>query len=204
MKREMTDDELIMLIRSGSEEAKDELLERNKSVIDFYLKKYRSAAYGLNIEINDLEQEALLGFSDSIGSYDSSKASNFKTFSSQCVNRRLLKAIVKGSRQKNINFLKTLSLDVVTKGSDTSLAELISDNNVNNPLEKLTKEEDYNNLITEIRSELSDKEKEIFELMLAGFGLIEITSMLNSDKKSTYNTATRVRNKIKKILENKK
>ena len=80
---------------------------------------------------------------------------------------------------------------------------MISDNNKNNPLEKMTKEEDYHNLLNKINETLSANETDVYNLMLSGFNYQEIATILNTNPKSVDNTIQRIKNKVKNILDNR-
>ena len=82
--KEISDSELIHLIKEESEEAKDIIYEKYHYIIGIIIKKYLTAAKINNIEYNDLYQEALLGFSDALNRYDENNSS-LPTFITLCV-----------------------------------------------------------------------------------------------------------------------
>lgn len=198
------DEELRMLISENSEEAKDIIFNKYYYIIDIYILKYRNMAYTLNIEIKDLTQEAMLGFSDALNRFNESKKASFKTFISVCVERRIQVCLKKASRIKNKIQNEALSLEHVYSYFNDTLSDIISDNNKNNPLDKMTKEEDYHELLTEINESLSPNEIDVYNLMLNGFNYQQIATILNKNTKSVDNTIQRIKNKIRKVLEERK
>ena len=201
--KEYNDDELVMLINENSEEAKNILFNKYYYIIDVYIKKYKTMAYTLSVDIKDLTQEAMLGFADALNRYNDDKNTSLATFISLCVERRLQVCITKASRIKNKILNEALSLEHVYACFNDTLSDMISDNNKNNPLEKMTKEEDYRNLLNKINETLSANETDVYNLMLSGFNYQEIATILNTNPKSVDNTIQRIKNKVKNILDNR-
>ena len=197
--KEVSDDELIMLIRESNEDAKDVVYKKYRYIVGYMIKKYKGIALKLGIELKDLNQEALVGFSDALLSYDSNSNASLKTFISLCVERRLRAFLIKASRKKNLMLNEALSLEHEYKDY-TTLADLISDNNENNPLTKLTRSERYNDLVNNIYNDLSQNEKDVLSLMLEGMNYNDIASILNISLKSVDNTIQRIKNKVKSTI----
>ena len=83
------------------------------------------------------------------------------------------------------------------------LMDLLSDNNENDPLENILKEEKLQELIDNIANALSDAEYEVYTLMINGLKYDEIATLLDKNLKQVDNTIQRVKNKIKVILKNR-
>lgn len=194
-----SDTQLLELVCESSEEAKDEIYERYKYIIDIYLKKYYKIGRMLKIDRNDLHQEALVGFADAIKSYREEKEAGIATFISVCVERRIQAALLKANRLKSRMYNDAVSLDYVYNNM-TTMKDILSDNNFNNPLEKMTRNEDFEELVEEIKNNLSDKEYEVFCLVANGLNYREIALLLNREHKQIDNTLTRIKVKVKKIL----
>lgn len=194
-----SDTQLLELICEASEEAKDEIYEKYKYIIDIYLKKYYKISLVLKIDRNDLHQEALVGFADAINSYREEKEAGLATFISLCVERRIQGALLKANRLKSQIYNDAVSLDYIYN-NNTTMKDILSDNNVNNPLEKMTRNEELEELIEEIKNNLSDKEYEVFCLVANGLNYREIALLLNKELKQIDNALTRIKAKVKKIL----
>lgn len=197
------DSHLIYLLRESSEEAKDILFEKYKYIIDIELKKYTRMARTLGYDLNELYQDALLGFSDALNSYRDDKDTALSSFITLCVSRRLQVSIKKAGRHKNKMLNESLSLEHVYESYASPLMDLLSDNSENDPLENILKEEKLQELVTAIKNSLSDSEYEVYSLMINGLKYDEIATLLNKNLKQVDNTIQRVKNKIKKILENR-
>ena len=199
--KEYLDSELCSMICENNEEAKNILYAKYKYIIDVIIKKYTLSAVKSGIEYNDLYQEALVGFSDALNSYDENKNASIKTFISLCVERRLQNAILRAKTLKNSIFLQALSLDYENTDFGTPLKEMLSDDNKNDPLQHITTNEEYNELVDKIEAKLSDGEKEVFTLLIAGLNYNEIAKNLGKTTKQVDNTIQRIKTKVKQILK---
>lgn len=201
MEKEYSDSELLMMMNEHSEYAKDYLYKKYEYIVKIYVKKYKNMAYVLGMEIKDLNQEALVGFSDALISYNEKESAKLATFISLCVERRIQAALLKASRKKNVVLNEALSLEHEYNDFNVTLADILSDNNENNPLTKMTRNEHYSRLVNDIMESLSNNEKDVLFLMIDGFNYKEIATLLNLEPKSVDNTIQRIKNKVKGIVE---
>jgi RNA polymerase sporulation-specific sigma factor len=95
----------------------------------------------------------------------------------------------------------SLSLEHVYDTVSLPLKDLLSDNSMNDPLENIVKEEKLKELVDKIKEELSDSEYEVYSLMISGLKYNEIAMVLDKNPKQVDNTIQRLKNKIKKILD---
>lgn len=201
--KDINDQELIMMLHESSEEAKDILFEKYRYIIDIEMKKYSSMARALGYDYNDLYQDALVGFSDALNSYRDDRHAALSSFITLCVDRKLQVSIKKAGRLKNKLLNESLSLEHVYDAYTSPLMDMLSDNKENDPLENILKEEKLQELVSSIKDSLSDSEYEVYSLMIHGLKYDEIATLLNKSLKQVDNTIQRVKNKIKKILENR-
>lgn len=200
---DVDDSQLINMLHEASEDAKDLLFEKYKYIIDIEMKKYSRMARTLGYDLNDLYQDALVGFSDALVSYRDDRHAALPSFITLCVDRKLQVSIKKAGRLKNKLLNESLSLEHVYESYASPLMDLLSDNSENDPLENILKEEKLKELVTSITESLSDAEYEVYSLMINGLKYDEIATLLNKNLKQVDNTIQRVRNKIKKILVNR-
>lgn len=197
---EYNDNELIMLIREESEEAKDIMFSKYRYIIDIEIKKYITIASILGYDYNDLYQDALVGFTDAINNYDQEKDASLPTFITLCVDRRLQYSVRKINNKKNKSHLDSLSLEYIYDSSAVPLKETLSDNSVNDPLTKMMNDEDYKELNKKIKGILSDNEYEVYKYLITGLKYNEIALILGKEPKQIDNTIQRIKKKIKKII----
>lgn len=200
MEYKIDDYETISLVRENNPDAKDKLFEKYKYIIDILMIKYKRSAYLLQIDNNDLYQEAMLGFADAINTYQDDKEAGIARFITVCVERKLQNAIKKGSTLKNKARLESLSFEHPLNNVSSTLMDIISDDNKNNPLINLTDQESYEELVKLIKDNLSTQEYEVYNLMVNGLNYQEIAILLDKKPKQIDNSIQRIRGKIKKII----
>ncbi len=198
---EYPDNEVVNMV-CDNEEATDLLYEKYKYIIDILLSKYRAVLKYHNLDVLEVRQDAIIAFMDAINNYNQEKNASLPTFITICVNRKIQNVIRKSSTIKETVLRESFSLDY-TYGDDdeTTLADIIIEEN-SNPELKVINKENYNILVSKIDESLSPFEKEVFDLMINSFQTEEISKLLNEPVKKIYNTTHRIRDKIKKLLEN--
>lgn len=197
----LNDYELIELYREQNEEAKDFLYQKYYYIIDILIIKYSRVYSKLYIDSQELYSTALLGFSDALNNYRDDKNSKLSTFISLCIERRLYSLVKKYMTEKHKINSGLLSLDDSYGNSDKRLVDVISDDGKNDPLENLSDEEEFKELELKIENDLSDKEREIYYLLINGYSYKEIADTLNLSSKSVDNAIQRIKNKIKIIID---
>jgi RNA polymerase sporulation-specific sigma factor len=198
---DFTDDKLIELARENDDNAKDLLFQKYKYIIDTEIHKYLNISRKFGIDYNELHQEADVGFSDALVSYRIDKEMALPSFITLCVDRRIRTFIRRFTTNKNKIMNETLSLEYIYDKTSSPLSELISDNNENNPLDNMVKEEHLKELTDNIYKALSNSEKEVYDLMISGLKYDEIAIVLNKNLKQVDNAIQRIKIKISKILE---
>ena len=132
------------------------------------------------------------------------KDSSLPTFITLCIERRLNGVIRKYSRDKYKIMQDSYSLDFIYDDNNGSLIETLSDENNTDPLKNIAEQEEYDELIKEIKKVLTNKEYEVFVLKSRGFDYQEIAHILNKNPKQIDNTIQRIKIKIKNILTRRK
>lgn len=194
------DNELVDLLCENNEDARDILYEKYSYIVDIIYNKYRKSAYYLSVDLNELRQEALLGFSDALANYNQDNEASLKTFISIVVERRVQNYVRKADTKKNKILKSAYSLDAPIGDEDeTPLVEIIG-NDSQDPQKTIEEVENIKNLKRQIDELLSPGEKQVYELLINDFSYDDISKILNINIKSVYNTAGRLRNKIKNIL----
>ena len=69
------------------------------------------------------------------------------------------------------------------------------------PLTKMAENEEYEELLSNIKESLTDAEYSVFELLIIGLNYRDIASILDKEPKQIDNAIQRIKLKIKKILE---
>lgn len=193
------DNELVYMIHEDDETATNLIVEKYKPLILKILKDYISEYNIIGIEISDMYQEGLIGLIHAIKTFDKDKDTLFYTYASKCIKTTIMSTIRNTFRNKNRVLNNSYSLDFLIDGQKYSLQELFADE-TNNPDKILEIKEEETSITKKLKSLLSDKENEIFELRLKGLSNKEMASLLDKDIKYIENSMYRIKNKYKSII----
>lgn len=196
--KDYPDNELTYYLKDNSEEARDILYAKYKYIIDVILSKYKRVFLALNIELEEVRQEANLAFSNALYSYEPGKSATLSTFISLVVERKVRTVIKKYETNKNKALNDTISLDNTL--FDNPMESIIG-NDKYEPLKQLEAKDTIKYINNEVKNILSPKELEVYKLMIRGNDYVEIAKILNKTPKQIDNAIQRIRNKIKKIKE---
>ena len=195
---EYQDAELLECVSDNSEEARDVLYEKYKYIVDIIINKYKKSAYYLSIDMQELKQEALLGFSDALYSYSDSMNAGLPTFITICVERKVDNYIKKHATSKMRMMKDIISLDEQI-ADDISLMDVISDSSQPAPETILENEEETRALLNKIKELLSQQEMEIYKLLLHDISYEDIASILNLTLGQVYDYVYHIRKKLKDL-----
>lgn len=195
---EYPDNELTYYLHDNdsSDIARDLLYDKYKYIIEVLLNKYKRVFYALNIDIEEVKQEANLAFSYAIHNFNEEKDASLSTFITLVVERKIRKVIKGHETLKSKVHSEILSLN--GNNTDVSLENFIGDETYE-PLKKLENIDTLEYINSEVKSLLSDSELEVYNLMLEGLNYHEIAEILNKTPKQIDNTIQRIRIKLKKI-----
>ena len=192
------DNELLYMV-SDNEEANEALYKKYEPVISYYANKYSKLVEGKGIDYNDLYQEGLIGLIKAVDGFKEQKDIRFSTFAFVCIKRSIISAVRKASRKKHSALNESYSLDYSSEDDNLSFDNIIS-NNVGG-IEDLLVSKEKNNKFNELLSKsLTDFEKEVYDLRINNFSYDEIATMLGKTRKAVDGTLSRIRVKIRKIL----
>lgn len=197
----MSDEDLIVSIKSGDKSALEFLIDKYKELVNMKISRF----FIIGAEREDIVQEGLIGLFKAIKSYNVDKQNSFKTFANMCIERQLITAIKSSNRQKHIPLNSYLSLNIAAydEDEDTTLMEVMNFDQIEDPLDTITKQEYYKSVETAIDKSLSDFEKQVLNRYMQGESYVEIAEKLDTPVKSIDNAIQRIRKKaIKNIGEN--
>ena len=199
-KYEYYDYELLDYICESNEDATKILYDKYKAVIETIARS--KVNNGIGLEFNDLVQEGMIGFSEAIRDYKDQKDVTFYTFASLCIERQILTAIKKATRDKHKLLNGSISLDY-TYDEDSNMYDNISDDTQQSPEDKVIEMEEEKQLYGIIVDKLSSFEKQVFDLKIKDFSYKEIGQLLNVDSKKIDNAIQRIKQKATIALSNK-
>lgn len=196
---EFNDEKLITMFSENDEDAKNILYDKYSYIISIILAKYKRTIYALGIDISEVKQEAMLAFTDALIKYSSDKSTSLPTFISLVVERKIQNCIRKAETTKNKVNTEAYSLEAEYEAFKRPLEEILGDSSLD-PLHKMENEERLEELTKKINDDLSPFEKDVYKLVINGFGYQDIAKILNKEPKQIDNTIQRIRNKIKDLI----
>lgn len=188
---ECSDIQLVELYNGGNANAFTVLTDRYFKLIRSITSKYNISG----LEPDDLTQEGLLGLLCAVKSYKEDKGASFKTYAAVCINRRIITLLERSGNNKSKALNNYVSLD------DEEAVRLI-DGDRADPEEMFIDKESLTNLKKSISDWLSEKEKRVLDLYIAGESYGKIAGELRISAKSVDNTLQRIRRKLRKNISN--
>ncbi len=198
--KDMSDEDLIILIKSGNKCALEFLIEKYRELVNMKVSKF----FMIGAEKEDIVQEGLIGLFKAIQNYNPDKQNSFKTFANLCVERQLITAIKSSNRQKHMPLNSYLSLNTTAyeNDEDSNLIEIFNSHQIEDPLDTITKKEYYESVEHAIDKSLSDFEKRVLNRYIQGESYTQIAEKLDAPVKSIDNAIQRIRKKAIKNMEN--
>ena len=190
------DYELLYLIEEENEDAKDMFYEKYKPLVEMKAKKYYSNIQNAGYDLNDLIQEGMIGLSKAIKDYSENKNVKFYTFANVCIERQMLSFIRDVNRNKHQVLNTSVSIDASNIKTGLTLLDLLNNDSALNPEEEFILMEEQEELKEKIHKNLTDKQKDVFDLRLEGFTYQEIAMLLNTTTKAVDGTISRIKQKI--------
>lgn len=201
MYEDITDNELLDKV-SDNELATETLFKKYMPLINGIAKKIYYSSKVNGVEVGDLVQEGMVGFSIAINTYNEKEDASFYTFARMCIIRRILSSITAANTQKHQILNESISVENISE--DPKTKENIFSDYESNPERLLIAGERTKELIHDIEKGLTNLECEVFELKTAGFNYKEIAEILEKEPKSIDNAISRIKTKVSKYLKEKK
>ena len=191
-----TDEDLILLIRKGDQDATEYLLKKYAPLV----KKSIRTLYLIGADTEDLSQEGMIGLFKSIQNYEPGRDASFYTYSKICIDRQIYSAIKASNRKKHSPLNSYISFYANQGEKGTDLLDNLEAGNDSNP-EHIVLDRENTSLFQErLEAVLSRLEKEVLHQYLEGRSYQDIAASLNRPAKSINNAVQRIREKVKKIL----
>lgn len=201
--KNLSDNEIVALIRDGDQCAMDYLLEKYKHLA----RNKAKALFLIGGDRDDLIQEGMIGLYKAIRDFDSTKDSSFFNFADLCISRQIYTAINASNRKKNIPLNTYISLYSPAYGENgdaeekEKLVDTIHQGNVSNPEELVIDKENTSMIEYELVRRLSNLEKQVLDLYMRDLKYIQIAEVLGKEPKAIDNALTRIKTKLNQVLE---
>ncbi len=192
----LTDEQLIRLLRGGDTEVMDYLLEKYK----YLVRKRANTLFLLGGATDDLIQEGMIGLFKAIRDYEEASGS-FYGFMELCVSRQIYTAIEAASRKKHGPLNSYVSLSGGESETEGTFLEDVAAANDRNPEQMLIDRENFENFLARIRERLSPLERSVLDDYLEGLNYREIAERMGRPEKSIDNALQRIRAKVQALRE---
>jgi RNA polymerase sporulation-specific sigma factor len=183
----LSDATLLSLLREGDFLAERTLYDRFKPVVRACARAY----FLQGGEMEDLNQEGMIGLYHAVKEFDASKGSSFKTFAELCIKRQLITAVKLYNRKKHAPLNAALSIE---REEDSAYWQI----QIGDPEREFLNREQQLGLKEFLELELSLLEKRVLKLYFEGLSYDEIAFETQKPVKSIDNALSRVRKKLRK------
>ena len=200
MYNDYNDQELLYLICESSEDASNILYNKYKGIIDIKVNKYKNLGKKVGLEYNDLFQEGMVGLSEAIKNYKDNRDTKFASFANVCIERQILSVLSSAQRKKHSFLNDSCSLDSSIDENGRTLLDVLLDDTFD-PSIKVENDEERELLYNSIYKEMSDFERNVFDLKVLGLEYKEIAALLDKSYKSVDSALQRIKGKVKKVLD---
>ena len=195
----LTDEQLVLIAREGSETAEEILIEKYKGLVRARAKAYFIAG----AEAEDVVQEGMIGLMKAIRSFDPDREAGFRTYAGTCISNQIIKAIRKAEREKNqpLNDAISLSNHLGEGEESLTVGDILKASMFDEPEEQVIYEETLDRLGRLSRQIFSPLESQVLRKKIAGKNYQEIAEELGKSPKTIDNALQRIRKKIMTFLE---
>lgn len=171
--------QLLLQAQEGQEVATAGILAHMMPVI-----RYRAAG-GVcpGLDFDDAVQEGIIGLFHAIKSYSSAKGVSFESYASTCIQNAVISAQRAAGRKKHGPLNQSVPLEDVHQ--------------IPGPEELTIQNEQLQDTLNVIHTQLSELEQGVLELFLDGYSYEQIAQALNRTPKTVENALFRLRRKLK-------
>lgn len=187
--------------KSGDEDAKNVLIERNLRLVAHVTKKYQ----GSGIDADDLISIGTIGLIKAVSTYNSDKQIRIATYAARCIENEVLMVLRSNKKwQNDISLNEPIGFD--KEGNEISLLEVMSSDD-EDITERLEVREQIKKLYPAMRDVLKKREKTVLELR---YGLCgkpaktqrEIAKCLGISRSYVSRIEKKAVSKLGKVFEN--
>ena len=187
--RFLGDEALAEMFRNGDQSAFAQLANRYLWIIRSITSRYNISG----LDTDDLIQEGMLGLLYAVKTYSDDKGAKLQTYASLCINRRIIALLEHSVTNKSRSMNNYVSLE----HSGEAIPLNPESENIN-PEDMFISDENVEEIRRKINDSLSPKEKNVFELYMAGESYQSIGQTLSMSIKSVDNSLQRIRRKLRK------
>ncbi|MGH2788822.1 MAG: sigma-70 family RNA polymerase sigma factor [Actinomycetota bacterium] len=194
------DGELISRARAGDDAALVDLLRRYRDLARWLSRSY----YLPGSDEEDVAQEAMVGLFKAFRDFDPAVGTPFRAFVTLCIDRQIATAIKNANRIKHRFLDHAISLDAMDESSERGRGypplRVVADPSVD--IGDLVASADaVERLRADLLDLLTNLEREVLRLYMAGHSYEEMAEVFGSSLKSIDNALQRVKFKMRRHLD---
>lgn len=191
-----------LYINHDDEFAIEQLIKKYVRLIWSLVFKYRVAIDVMGIHKDDMYQEGVIGFYESIKAYDRSLHVPFRCFAKVCVERQIQSLIRKYYGQSYSLLHRSYPLDmIVSDDENLTLEDTIACNNpLYSPVSAFNQNQNYQ-IFKQAMSQMDLFHQKIMHYRLSGYTYMEIAELCECSCKSVDNALQRVKKKLKPLFD---
>ena len=160
--------ELVNKMKDGSDEAKNQLIERNLRLVVYTAQKFDNT--GVNME--DLVSIGTIGLIKAVSSFNNEKNIKLATYASRCIENEILMHLRKVAKiRREVSLDEPLNTDA--DGNELCIADVLCSEK-DEVSHNMDKQDESSNLV-KVLDELTDKEKQIMCMRYGLTGGLEMT-----------------------------
>jgi RNA polymerase sporulation-specific sigma factor len=198
---------LLLQAQNGSNEAMEVLIKKYKPLVSSITRQY----FLMGGETDDLVQEGMIGLFQAINTYNSESEASFKTFAILLIKRKVQTVIRSANRQKNkmLNYFVPINNQGIIVNDNTNEGDSLENDETGiyissklpDPEDAIISKETVAYIKSQIENKLTDLEKNVLQLFIAGNTYQQIATNLNISKKTVDNILFKVRRKLAFLKE---
>lgn len=177
---------------SVNNEEFEKVVKQYHKVILRYVKTY----YLPGGDYRDMYQWGLIGLYKAVCHYDESRGKSFRLLVEMNIQSTIKSAITMYNRKKHCFLNEAVSLNGPPETSNLCLESVFIDNRQQDPAALIVEEETVKNIEVELTTILSQLEKQVVDLYVAGYKQREIAKKLSLQEKVIDNAIQRARSKL--------
>ncbi len=194
----LSDEDLVVLSRSGCREATEHLLRKYRGLVESKARTFFLAG----AERDDVVQEGMIGLFKAIRDFRAEKMVAFRHFAETCVTRQIITATKTATRKKHRVLNASLSLDAPSddSGGDALETPWPGVRSASSPEQIVLGRDVAREIDVRMRSALSPLECIALSAYVAGRSYHEIAERLQMSPKQIDNALQRAKRKMKEKL----
>ncbi|MDP4164743.1 MAG: RNA polymerase sporulation sigma factor SigH [Bacillota bacterium] len=194
--KNLNDETLVRKVQNGDSDSIDYLLAKYRNFV-----RAKASRYFLSGgDKEDIFQEGMIGLYKAIRDFRQDKLSSFRAFAELCITRQIISAVKSSTRKKHIPLNSYISLDkpIYDDESNQTLMDVVIGTAVVDPAILFVHQENSLDFEQRIAEKLSELERQVLTLYMAGHTYVEISAELDTHVKSIDNALQRIKRKLER------